>query len=225
MINLANVTKRYHIRGRDCKIILNDVSACFPDGVNVGVLGLNGVGKSTLIKIISGSELPDAGQVLRNGQVSFPLGFASIFHPDLSGRENVTFVSRVYGVNQKAVIQYVKSFSEIGEYFDAPVKYYSSGMLAKLAFGLCLAIDFDTYLIDEITEVGDGVFRHKAAAAFKARAKTSNIILVSHNVDTIKEYCDVCAILSNGKLNMYSSVSEGLIAFRSIVAEAELSRN
>lgn len=219
MISLQNVTKSYRPFRGGGKTVLNDVSVNFPGDRNVGVLGLNGAGKSTLIKILAGSELPDTGNVIRDGSVSFPLGFASIFHPDLTGKENIEFVGRVYGCNRSSLIEAVSKFSEIGEYLNAPVKFYSSGMLAKLAFGLCLEVDFDTYLIDEITEVGDGVFRKKAAAAFRERMGRSNIILVSHNVDTIKEYCDMCAILDGGKIRIFNNLNEGLVTFRLLTAE------
>jgi len=219
MISLRNVTKSYRIFRGGGKTVLNNISVNFPSDRNIGVLGLNGAGKSTLIKILSGSELPDTGSVIRNGSVSFPLGFASIFHPDLTGKENVEFVGKVYGCNRRSLIEAVSEFAEIGDYLNAPVKFYSSGMLAKLAFGLCLEVDFDTYLIDEITEVGDGIFRKKAAAAFRERMDRSNIILVSHNVDTIKEYCDMCAILDGGKVTMFDSLTEGLVTFRLLTEE------
>lgn len=216
MITLASVNKSYHIRGIRTRKILDDVSITFPTGRNIGILGLNGAGKSTLIRLLSGAEQPDSGFITRDGLVSFPLGFSSIFHPDLTGKENIAFVSRIYQLNVSKVTDYVLWFSELREYIDAPVKFYSSGMLAKLAFGLCLAIDFDVYLIDEITEVGDGIFREKAAMAFSERASKSDIIIVSHNVDTIRDYCDAAAILHEGKIAMFDSVSDALQSFRKI---------
>lgn len=218
MISLNDVTKRYHVRGLPTRIVLNNVSLDFPTGRNIGILGLNGAGKSTLIRLLSGAESPDSGTITRAGMISFPLGFASIFHPDLTGRENITFVSRIYGIDRRDIIDYVLWFSELGSYFDAPVKFYSSGMLAKLAFGLCLAINFDVYLIDEITEVGDGVFREKSARAFRERADRSNIIIVSHNIDTIREYCDTGAILHDGKITLYNNVEDALVNFRDVIS-------
>tara|TARA_B110001454_G_scaffold216085_2_gene238700 strand:+ start:5821 stop:6519 length:699 start_codon:yes stop_codon:yes gene_type:complete len=214
MIRLENVGKHYHVAGLPPKSVLDSVSIEFPTRHNTGVLGLNGAGKSTLIRLLAGSEQPDKGRIIRSGMVSFPLGFSSIFHPDLTARENISFVSRVYDLNISEVIDYVVWFSEIGDYFNAPVKFYSSGMLAKLAFGLCLAIDFDVYLIDEITEVGDGVFREKAAQVFRERAARSDIILVSHNIDTIREYCDMAAVIHDGQIRMFDDVEEAFAAFR-----------
>lgn len=218
MISLNAVTKQYHVRGLPTRTVLDAVSLEIPRGRNIGILGLNGAGKSTLIRLLSGAESPDRGTITRSGMISFPLGFASIFHPDLTGRENINFVSRIYGVKKNDVIDYVLWFSELGAYFEAPVKFYSSGMLAKLAFGLCLAINFDVYLIDEITEVGDGIFREKSARAFRERADRSNIIIVSHNADTIREYCDTGAILHDGKITLYNSVEDALVNFRDVVS-------
>ncbi len=214
MISLNSVSKKYHASGKVARKVLDDVTAEFPTGSNVGILGVNGAGKSTLIRLLSGSEQPDFGTIQREGLVSFPLGFSSIFHPDLTGRENIAFVSRIYGIDVDQVTDYVLWFAELADYFDAPVKFYSSGMLAKLAFGLCLSIDFDVYLIDEITEVGDGNFREKASLAFQERAQRSDIIIVSHNIDTIREYCDIGAVMNAGKLDIYDSVSEAVIAYR-----------
>lgn len=214
MIALHGITKSYHVGGLPTRRVLDNVSVVFPTGRNVGVLGLNGAGKSTLIRLLSGTERPDSGSIKRSRSVSFPLGLASIFHPDLTGRENIAFVARVYDLGIERVADYVAWFAEIGSYLDAPVKYYSSGMMAKLAFGLCLAIDFDVYLIDEVTEVGDGVFREKAAREFRARADRSDLVVVSHNVDTIREYCNLGAILHNGQIEMFEDVEDALTQFR-----------
>jgi capsular polysaccharide transport system ATP-binding protein len=217
MIKLENVTKTYKPKGRPPKVVLDRVTVEFPSGRNVGIFGMNGAGKSTLVRLLSGAEKADRGNIIRDGRVSFPLGFASIFHPDLSGRDNVKFVARVYGMESGAVTCSVEEFAEIGEYFDIPVKTYSSGMLSKLAFGLCLAIDFDVYLIDEITEVGDSRFRKKALTAFRSRMLTSDVIIVSHNMDTIRDYCDMGAVLHNGKIEFFDTVRDALARFKTVV--------
>ena len=218
MIRLSGVTKTYKMRGGLTKVVLNNVTAEFPTGRNVGVFGMNGAGKSTLIRVLSGAENPDRGKVIRGGLISFPLGFASVFHPDLTGRENVKFVARVYGLNVDDVAYYVEDFAELRSYFDNPVKTYSSGMLSKLAFGLSLAINFDVYLIDEITEVGDGRFRQKALKAFRERMMKSDLIIVSHNMDTIRDYCDMGAVLHDGKLEFFETISAALTRFKVFMA-------
>ena len=214
MIRVENLTKVYHPRGGHRNIVFDNISVEFPSGRNVGVLGLNGAGKSTLIRLLSGTEMPDRGRVVRGGLVSFPLGLATIFHPDLTGRENIEFLARIYDVNKREMIDYVLEFSELDRQFDNQTKTYSSGMLAKIAFGACLAIPFDVYLIDEITEVGDGRFREKALAEFSARTDRADIIIVSHNVDTIRQYCDMGAVLSGGTIQLYDDLELAIVAYR-----------
>src|SRR3954471_270629 len=153
MIRLDRVSKAYRVRGGGRKVVLDDVSLTFEAGHNFGILGVNGAGKSTLIRLLAGSELPDHGVVQRHARVSFPLGFGGTFHGALSGRENVRFIARVYGANVRHIMRYVEDFAELDGYFDMPVNTYSAGMRARLAFGTCLAIDFEVYLIDEVTEI------------------------------------------------------------------------
>ncbi len=209
MIRLEHVAKAYRTRsGR--RVVLDNASATFESGHNFGILGVNGAGKSTLIRLLAGSELPDREIVRRYARVSFPLGFGGTFHGALSGRENAAFVARIYGARIRAMVGWVEEFAELGEYFDMPVNTYSAGMRARLAFAACLAIDFDVYLIDEVTEIGDQRFRRKCAEAFRARMAHSDIILVTHNPQTIRQYCDRGAILADGALSLYDDVGAAL---------------
>ena len=218
MIRLEHVTKTFRTpRGR--KLVLDNASATFEAGHNFGILGVNGAGKSTLIRLIAGSELPDRGIVRRYGRVSFPLGFGGTFHGALSGCESAAFIARIYGAPVRATIDYVEDFAELGEYWTMPVNTYSSGMRARLAFAVCLAIDFDVYLIDEVTEVGDQRFRRKCADAFRARMAHSDIILVSHNPQTIRQYCDRGAILADGALSLYDEIGAALTRYHRILQE------
>jgi capsular polysaccharide transport system ATP-binding protein len=220
MIALDNVSKAYAMTvGR--KVVLRDATATFQSGHNYGVLGANGVGKSTLIRLLAGSEMPDRGRIRRNSRVSFPLGFGGTFHGALSGRENVAFIARVYGASVRHTTGYVEEFAELGGYFEMPVNTYSSGMRARLAFGTCLAVQFDVYLIDEVTEIGDDRFRQKCAAAFRDRMQDSDIILVTHNSRTIRQYCDRGAVLANGRLELYDKVSDALGRYQQLLKELE----
>jgi capsular polysaccharide transport system ATP-binding protein len=219
MIALDQVTKTYRTSaGR--KIVLDGASAEFPSGSNIGILGVNGAGKSTLIRLLAGSEMPDRGRVRRDGRVSFPLGYGGTFHGALSGRENVAFLARIYGAPRRPTIDYVADFAELGDYFDMPVNTYSAGMRARLAFGACLAIDFDIYLIDEITEIGDDRFRRKCAAAFRERVLRTDIILVTHNSRTMRQYCDRGAILAGGALHVFDDIAGALDGYRRLLAES-----
>lgn len=219
MITLDRVSKVYRTRsGR--RTVLDNVSVTFDSGQNFGVLGVNGAGKSTLIRLIAGSEIPDFGIVRRYARVSFPLGFGGTFHGALSGRENVAFVARIYGAGTRGVLHYVEEFSELGEYLHMPVNTYSAGMRARLAFATCLALDFDLYLIDEVTEVGDQRFRQKCAAAFRERMQRSDIILVTHNIHTLRQYCDRGAILANGELTLFDDIDTALGQYHRMVQES-----
>ena len=219
MIMLDGVSKVYRTRtGR--KTVLDNVSVTFEAGHNFGIFGVNGAGKSTLIRLLAGSEEADRGVIRRYARVSFPLGFGGTFHGALSGSENVAFVARIYGASIRQAIDYVEAFSELGEYFTMPVNTYSAGMRARLAFATCLAIDFDVYLIDEVTEIGDERFRRRCAAAFRERLRRSDIILATHNSQTIRQYCDRGAILSNGQLALYDDVATALSQYHRLVQES-----
>jgi capsular polysaccharide transport system ATP-binding protein len=194
--------------------VLDGVSIQFPRGVNVGVLGKNGAGKSTLLRIIGGVEPPDTGMVRRELRVSWPIGFSGGFAGSLSGEENCRFVARIYGESPDRVVAFARDFAEIGKYFEMPVKTYSQGMKARLAFGLSMAIDFEVYLVDEVTAVGDEDFRRKSRAMFLERSNRSSLIIVSHSLRTIREYCKCCAVLKNGRVQLFDSVREARQAYQ-----------
>ena len=218
MITLEGVSKVYRTRGGR-KTVLDNVNVTFESGYNFGVLGVNGAGKSTLLRLIAGSEIPDFGVIRRYARVSFPLGFGGTFHGALSGRENVAFIARIYGAGIREVLEYVENFSELGEYLHMPVNTYSAGMRARLAFATCPALDFELYLVDEVTEVGDQRFRQKCAEAFRDRMQRSDIILVTHNIHTLRQYCDRGAILANGELTLFDDIGTALGRYQRIVQE------
>lgn len=193
MIDLINVSKSYKTNGIR-KIIFDDLSFSFPENRNVAIVGPNGAGKSTLIRLIAGTELPDRGRIVRRGRVSWPLGFSSGFNGGMTGLENIRFVARIYEQDTEAMIDYVSDFSELGTSLHLPVKTYSSGMKARLAFGMSLAIDFDCYLIDEIIAVGDERFKAKSKAALDSKISHARVIMVSHSISQITHYCD-CGII------------------------------
>jgi len=190
--------------------VLNNVSCTIEAGQNVGILGRNGAGKSTLLRIIAGVESPDEGRVIRKSRVSWPIGFAGAFNGSLSGEENCRFVARVYGESIDRVVEFAYDFSELGDYFFAPTRTYSSGMKARLAFGLSMAIDFDVYLVDEVTAVGDKPFQEKCKAAFKARRERSSVIMVSHQMTTIRDYCSMFAVLEQGHIRFYETIEKAV---------------
>jgi len=207
MIQLENLSKAY-ATAQGMHVVLDDLSVTFPSRVSIGVVGRNGAGKSTLLRILGGAEHADKGSVTRTGRVSWPIGFAGGFSPSLTGEENCRFVARIYDADVDEVTEFARGFADIGAYFSEPVRTYSSGMRARLAFGLSMAIDFDTYLVDEVTAVGDSAFQERCRAAFAARRERSAVIIVSHNLGTIKQYCDRFALLRRGKLLIFDDLDE-----------------
>lgn len=209
MIRLENVSKRYRAGG-GWKVLMKGVTLTLPRGRSVGLLGRNGAGKSTLLRMIGGSVLPDEGRILRTVKISWPLGFGGGFHGALTGAQNVRFIARIYGVDTDDLVKKVDEFSELGAFMHMPVSTFSSGMRARLAFAVSIAIDFDVYLVDEITSVGDAAFKKKARAAFRAKAGRADVIMVSHSVGTIREYCQSGVVLENGAISYFHDVEEAL---------------
>jgi capsular polysaccharide transport system ATP-binding protein len=217
MIELDRVFKYYRSNGHR-KVVLDHVSLNFMSGRSYGVLGVNGAGKSTLMRLLAGTEMPNGGQIRRSARVSWPLGFSGGLHPKLTGRENVHFVARVYGQNTRRVVDFVEDFAEIGAYIDVPIHTYSSGMLARLAFGLSMAIDFECYLIDEVTAVGDARFAMRCKREFDKRKKKSDVIMISHSMPTIKEYCNRGIVLAGGQLHVFHNIDDAIELYKKLNA-------
>lgn len=212
MIELDRVYKCYR-SGMITRVVLNHVSARFESGCSYGLLGVNGAGKSTTMRLIAGTELPNRGRIKRDVRVSWPLGFAGGFHPKMTGRENVKFVARIYGANLRHTLDFVEDFSELGDYIDAPVETYSSGMMARLSFGLSMAIEFDCYLVDEITAVGDARFQDRCREVFSQRRRKASVIMVSHAMPTIKDYCERGGVIVDGNIIMFPDVDQAIAAY------------
>lgn len=212
MITLENVTKYYKTAGTR-RFILRKQNLHFVAGTSYGLLGVNGAGKSTTMRLIAGAELPNRGRIHRNVRVSWPLGFATGFNHLLSGKENLKFVARAYGEDFRRVLRFVTEFAEIGSYINEPLRTYSSGMMSRFAFGLSMAIEFDCYLVDEITAVGDANFQKRCRDAFQERRSRADIIMISHDMITIKDYCDVALVLIDGHIVQFDSVEEGIATY------------
>jgi len=227
VIRIENVMKSYlTLRGR--RVVFRDLSFEIPQGVNVGLIGRNGAGKSTLMRLLSAVDLPDVGKITTNARLSWPVGLTGGMQKNLTGRDNVKFVCRVHGVRKTAMqekIRYVQEFAEIGEYFDQNVSTYSSGMRARLAFGMSMAFDFDYYLIDEVMAVGDASFKQKSRAAFRERLERSKVIIVTHNMKTIQRMCDFVVHLDRGEATLYEDVREGVAAYHAAAGLAEQAAN
>ncbi|MCC4270448.1 ABC transporter ATP-binding protein [Marinobacter nauticus] len=220
MIEVRNLYKRYHGPfGGDW--VLKDVNFTIPDNVSVGLLGRNGAGKSTLLRIIGGMDSPDKGTVNRDCRVSWPIGLGGGFQGSMTGRQNVKFVARIHGGGDRIpeIISRVQDFAEIGKAFDQPVKTYSSGMRSRLAFGLSLAFDFDVYLSDEATAVGDAAFKAKATKAFKDRVGKASIVMVSHQIGMLKDLCQAGVWINNGTATWFDDINEAINSYHKSIGK------
>lgn len=215
MIRFDNVLKFYRIH-RHRKVVLNYVSINLQPGSSYGIMGVNGAGKSTFMRLISGAELPNRGKITRTVRLSWPLGFTGGLHPTLTGRENVKFLAQAYGENPRDVLDFVDDFAEIGPYLDAPVRTYSSGMIARVAFGLSMAIRFECYLIDEVLGVGDARFQARCKAEFRNRREHADIIMISHDMSAMREYCDHGIVLAGGHLHYFHDVDDAIELYKKI---------
>ena len=217
MIRLSDVSKAYGTSSGQVRV-LQHVDFQVNRGESVGILGRNGAGKSTLIRIISGAEKPDTGSIDRTMSVSWPLAFSGAFQTSLTGIDNLRFICRVYGVDTERHIPFVEEFSELGIYLREPVRTYSSGMQARLAFALSMVIEFDCFLIDEIVAVGDSRFQAKChEELFVKRADRARII-VSHDPGYIRSHCQRAAVLQAGTLHQFDSVDDAYTYYTETMA-------
>lgn len=216
MIKIENLTKSYRTpTGRH--YVFKDLNLEIPSGKSVAFIGRNGAGKSTLLRMIGGIDRPDSGKIITNKTISWPVGLAGGFQGSLTGRENVKFVARLYAKQEelKEKIEFVEEFAELGKYFDMPIKTYSSGMRSRLGFGLSMAFKFDYYIVDEVTAVGDARFKEKCAQLFKERHKESGFLMVSHSLNSLKEFCDVAIVFKDDNaVGFYEDVHEGIKSYQ-----------
>jgi capsular polysaccharide transport system ATP-binding protein len=217
MIRLKSVVKTYLSPKIGRRVILDNVDFEFPRDKNVGILGKNGAGKSTLMRLLSGQEMPDDGIIeIGNIRLSWPLGAGGGIHGTLTGRENIMFLCKLYDYPFEIAFKFVEDFAELGDYMYAPVKTYSAGMKSRIGFGISMIFDFDTYLIDEGFSAGDARFREKTKLIFEEKSKNSNLIVVSHNPSTIKRLCSCAAVLSNGKLELYTDIDKAIEVYSTL---------
>lgn len=220
MIKLENVTKYYRMKDGQKHFVVKNISLEIPPNKNIAILGPNGAGKSTLLRLIGGAESPNSGKITSTAHISWPLGLNVGFQGTLTGRQNIQFVCEINGLKKSEIKQIMKSvqeFAEIGKFFDMPVKSYSSGMRARLGFGLSICFDFDYYLIDELTSVGDAIFRKKAQTAFEEIKKHASLIFVAHNLDTLRKSCDSALFLRNGEATYYEDIEEGITVYQEYI--------
>lgn len=216
MIRLENLTKSFWVKG-ERKVVIDNLSLTLPSGKSLALLGRNGAGKSTLLEIIAGTLHADSGRVLSDGTISWPVGLAASFHGDLTGAENVRFIARIYGVDTDDLVDFVGEFAELGRSYDMPMRTYSSGMRSRLTFGASMGIKFDTYLVDEVTAVGDRAFRKKSQQIFAERMKSSSAILVNHTMAEVRKFCNAGVVLEGGKAEYFEDLEEAIALHEKIL--------
>lgn len=213
MIALNNVSKTY-LTEHGKHQVLKGISTTFHPGEKVGILGRNGSGKSTLVRLLAGSERPSSGTVRRSMQVSWPLAFGGAFQGSLTGLDNLRFICRIYNVAWQDKVNFVEGFAELDGFFKEPVKTYSSGMRARLAFAISMAIEFDCFLIDEVITVGDARFHVKCREELFCQRGDRAMVIVSHSEGVIKRYCDRALVLNQGAMTEFSDVDEAIAYYK-----------
>lgn len=214
MIEFNNVSK-YFPTPAGKHYILKNVTLTLPGDKNIGVFGANGSGKSTLMNLLAGVDQPNRGSIRIKGNVSWPLGLTG-YQGSMTGRENAAFICRVYGksnVEIKEKVSFIKAFSEIGDFFEMPLKTYSSGMRSKFSFAVSMAFDFDYYLIDELTAVGDAAFKKKCQQMFEEKKSRANFLFVSHNMQELKRQCDMGIFIKDSKIHVYDRIDDAIAAY------------
>lgn len=212
MIECVNLCKSYPV-GSGRKHVLRDVNLQITAGERIALMGRNGAGKTTLIKLIGGVEMPTSGRVVRKMSLSWPLGFAGGFQGSLTGYDNARFIARIYNRDYRELKDFVEDFTELGRQLRAPVKTYSSGMRARLAFALSLAIEFDCYLIDEIILVGDQNFQRKCHHELFEKRADRSMILASHSMDVVREYCNRAILIRDTHATEFTDVEQGIAIY------------
>ncbi|MDZ7855362.1 ABC transporter ATP-binding protein [Sphaerotilus sp.] len=225
MLDLIDITKSYPSRlGR--RTIFRDFNLSIPDGCNAGLIGPNGAGKSTLMRLLGGLEHLDGGRIVTDRRISWPIGLAGGMQGSLTGRDNVRFVCRIHAATHEEMrekIAFVRAFADIGDAFDMPVKTYSSGMRSRLTFGLAMAFDFDLYLIDEVTAVGDAVFRRKSQEMLRERLRRAQVIYTSHNMGEIARMCNAVVLLRPAQPpQFFEDVQAGIAAYQQMSPAARV---
>lgn len=219
MFELIDVCKSYPVHhGTEERMVLKNINLRVEKGERWGILGRNGAGKSTLIRLISGAEFPRSGRVIKDMSISWPLAFGGSFQGSLTGRDNVKLICRIYKLDFEECIKFVAEFTELGAYLREPVKNYSSGMAARLAFAISMSVEFDCFLIDEAMAVGDYRFLHKCNYELFEKRADRAMIIVAHQMDIIRDHCNRAAVLDGGELRIFGDVDSAIDFYKELNA-------
>lgn len=209
MIRFVDLSKTFYISGKP-KVIIKPCDLTIPTGASVALIGRNGAGKSSLLRMIAGTMRPTTGRIETTGTLSWPVGFRGGFSDQMTGAQNARFIARIYGVDSEELVEFVREFAELGEHFYEPVRTYSSGMRARFGFSMSMGIRFDTYLIDEVTAVGDVSFRAKSQLMLQSRLEESGVIMVNHSLRVLRRICTSALLLEAGHFTLFEDIEEAL---------------
>lgn len=215
MIKAENIGKVYRTEQGTHRALQN-ISFTLERGEKLAILGLNGAGKSTLIRILCGVEVATEGKVSRAMSLSWPLALGGGLHNNITGNDNVRFIARIYDKPYDEVRAFVNDFAELGKFLAEPIKTYSSGMRARLAFALSLCIEFDCYVIDEVTAVGDQRFHARSHEELFEKRKDRALIMASHDPWSIKANCSRALILHRGRGKLFDDIDLALDIYRDL---------
>jgi capsular polysaccharide transport system ATP-binding protein len=216
VIRVSELRKVYRGQARRSHVVLDGINFEVPRGFKLAVLGRNGAGKSTLIRLLGKIEMPTSGTVHHGMSVSWPLGFGGAFQGSLTGIDNMRFISRIYRADYGRMRALVDDFAELGDFLYEPVKTYSSGMQARLAFALSIAIDFDCYLIDEVVMVGDQRFHARCREHLFNKSANRALVVASHDAHFVREVCNAAIVLIKGKAHYYDDIDEAVKVYQAL---------
>ncbi|WAC27146.1 ABC transporter ATP-binding protein [Ancylobacter sp. SL191] len=214
-VSLKDISKTYRTARRQIRVF-EHLDAAFPQGASVGILGARASGKSTLIKLIGGSTLPDRGKVRRIGSISPPIASGQAYHAALTGRENLHFVARVNGFDGEAAAHFVAKFAELGTIIDQPLSTYTRERRSRFIFTASWALPFDIFIADEALFGGEGAFRERCAELVQARREQSTLIFATRSPQMMRRFADIGAVLHGGRLYVFPNVGDAIRAYLSI---------
>ena len=215
MIRLNGVTKDY-LTEHGFHRAVNNVSFTLQRGEKMAILGLNGAGKSTLIRILCGIETPTRGTIERTMSLSWPLAYGGGFQNNMTGNDNARFIARIYNRPYEEVRDYIEDFAQLGKFMSEPMRTYSSGMRARLAFALSLAFDFDCYLIDEVIAVGDQRFQRRSQEEMFEKRKDRSLLLASHDAGIVRQHCTKALVLHRGRGKVFENLDLALDIYKDL---------
>lgn len=216
MMRVRDLVKIYPTRFGE-NLVLDGINFDLAMGERLGILGRNGAGKSTMVRLISGAERPTSGKIESDMSISWPLAFGGAFQPQLTGIDNIRFISRVYDQEFERNLEFVEQFAELGPYLREPVRTYSSGMRARLAFAISMIIEFDCFLIDEISAVGDARFHDRCNHELFEKRADRAMIIISHDAAYVRDHCNRWAVLHDSKLTQYDDFELAYADFKELI--------